>query len=59
MNTFKTNILIITFAIGLMPLHGMAQNAVPLLTKRCNGIRPNDFITKYVVNSPQIRDDGK
>lgn len=22
MNTFKTNILIITFAIGLMPLHG-------------------------------------
>lgn len=59
MNTFKTNILIITFTMGLMPLRGMAQDAVPQLTKRCNGIRPNDFITKYVVNSPHFRDDGK
>lgn len=59
MNTFKTNILIITFTMGLMSLHGMAQDAVPLLTKRCNGIRPNEFITKYVVNSPQFREDGK
>lgn len=59
MNTFKTNILIITFTMWLMSLHGMAQDAVPLLTKRCNGIRPNEFITKYVVNSPQFREDGK
>ena len=59
MNTFKTNILIITFAIGLMSLHGMAQDAVPLLTKRSNGIRPNDFITKYVVNGLRFIEDGK